>query len=63
MPGKYLEEVGFGEVIGKQDDLDKARFPKARVLGGHKVGGGLRALAGKVPTGMERRQGHLLNVI
>ena len=41
MPGKYLEEVGFGEVIGKQDDLDKAHFAKARVLGGHKVGRGL----------------------
>ena len=41
MPGKYLEEVGFREVIGKQDDLDKARFPKALVLGGHKVDGGL----------------------
>ena len=41
MSGKYSEEVGFGEVIGKQDDVDKAHFPQAGVLGGHKVDGGL----------------------
>ena len=37
MSGKFLEEVGFWEVIGKQDDVDKAHFPQAGVLGGHKV--------------------------
>ena len=39
MSGKFLEEVGFWEVIGKQDDVDKAHFPQAGVLGGHKVDG------------------------
>ena len=39
MSGKFLEEVGFGEVIGRQDDVDKGHFPQARLLGGHKMGG------------------------
>ena len=39
MSGKFLEEVGFGEVIGRQDDVDKGHFLQARFLGGHKMGG------------------------
>ena len=43
MSGKYSEEVGFGEVIGKQDEVDKAQ---AGVLGGQKVDGGLKNRTG-----------------
>ena len=43
MSGKYSEEVGFGEVIGKQDEVDKAQ---AGVLGGHNTDGGLKNWTG-----------------